>query len=327
MLAVVTGASGHVGANLVRELLAQKRKVRCLVREDTQALKGLKVEMIKGDVRDPESLMKLLKGAETVFHCAAKISIVGSQNGLVEDTNIQGVKNVVEACLKNRVKRLVHVSSIHAFNTRPDNEVIDEKRPLVLEDNHPAYDKSKANGQMAVLDGVKRGLNAVIVHPTGVIGPNDFKVSRMGSVILDLYHGRIPALVDGGYNWVDARDVVSGILAAEKKGRKGENYLLSGHWGHMLELASMITKITGKKTPKFMTPVWLAHFVSYFSLAAGKIKNEIPKFTPEAMIAIKKHRYISHQKATDELGYNHRPFEETLRDTLAWFGKMGMLKK
>jgi dihydroflavonol-4-reductase len=327
MLTVVTGASGHVGANLVRELLAQKRKVRCLVREDTRALKGLKVEMLKGDVRDPESIMNLLKGADIVFHCAAKISIVGSQNGLVEETNIQGVKNVVEACLKNRIKRLVHVSSIHAFNNKPKNEVIDENRPLTLEDHHLSYDKSKAKGQMAVLEGVKRGLNAVIVNPGGIIGPNDFKLSRMGSVILDLYHGRLPALVDSGYNWVDVRDVVSGILAAEKKGRKGESYLLTGHWGHMIELGSLITKLTGKKTPKMMTPVWLAHLVSYFSLAAGRLQNEIPKFTPEAMKSIKKHRFISHQKATDELGYNHRPFEETLRDTLAWFDKMGMLKK
>ncbi|MBA7664772.1 Aurachin B dehydrogenase [subsurface metagenome] len=326
MTTAVTGASGHIGGNLIRALLEQGRTVRALAREDRQALHGLDVEIIEGDLFDKESLIKLINGAETVFHLAGRISIIGSEGGLVEKTNIEGTRNVVESCLQCGVKRLVHFSSIHAFSSYPANQVIDESRGPAVGSKHMPYDRSKAGGQIEVLEGVKRGLNAVIVNPGAVIGPNDFKVSRMGEVILDIYHRRLPALIDGGYNWVDVRDVVAGALAAEKKGRTGECYLLTGHWVHLRDLAALVAKITGGKTPRLSAPLWLAVFASYFSLVWARVRNRAPKFTPAAVKSVQMHRHISHQKATDELGYNPRPFEETIRDTLDWFKKAGMLE-
>lgn len=322
---VVTGGSGHIGGNLVRALLAEGRRVRCLVRKDRRALEGLDVEMVEGDIFDPASLRRLMEGAGTVFHLAGRISIAGAEGGLVEKTNVEGVRGIVQACLDTGVDRLVHVSSIHSFNTHPNDVVIDETRDLALGPGHMTYDRSKARGQMVVLEAAAKGLNAVVVNPGAVVGPFDFKVSRMGEVFLDIALSRLPALIDGGYNWVDARDVAAGAIAAEKKGRAGQAYLLTGHWVHICEVSGMIARITGRKTPMLATPLWLAGFASYFSLAAGKLKGKPPKFTPGAIRSIQMHRFISHEKATRELGYSPRPFEQTVRDTLAWFQEAGML--
>ncbi|OHD73199.1 MAG: hypothetical protein A2V99_18760 [Spirochaetes bacterium RBG_16_67_19] len=327
MITAVTGASGHIGANLVRALLAQKRKVRCLVRSDRRALEGLPVETVEGEIFDQEAMARLLEGAGTLFHLAGRISIVGAEGGLVERTNVLGVRGVVQACLAAGVRRLVHVSSIHAFQSEPSDQVIDETRPLALSPDHMVYDRSKARGQLEVLEGVKKGLDAVIVNPGAVVGPNDFKPSRMGEVFLDIYHRRLPALLDGGYNWVDARDVVAGALAAERQGRTGECYLLTGHWVHICEVSALVGRMTGRRTPMLATPLWLAMAASYGSLAWGKLLGKTPKFTPGAVRSIQMHRNISHGKATRELGYNPRPFEETVRDTLAWFAEAGMLEE
>jgi dihydroflavonol-4-reductase len=281
--------------------------------------------VVEGDVSDPLALRTLMDGAETVFHCAGRISIVGGEGGLVERTNVGGVRNVVQACRETGVRRLVHFSSIHAFDTHPNDQLIDETRNLALGPSHAPYDRSKAEGQAAVLEAVKDGLDAVIVNPGAVVGPRDFKVSRMGAVFLDIYHGRLPMLIDGGYNWVDARDVSQGALLAEKKGRRGECYLLTGHWVHICEVSRIIGRLTGRKTVEAAAPVWLALAASWFSLGWGKLRGTTPKFTPAAIQAIQSHRTISHEKATRELGYAPRPFEETVRDTFDWFREAGML--
>ena len=284
------------------------------------------MQIVEGDISDPPALRALMEGAETVFHLAGRISIVGSEGGLVEKTNVGGVRNVIRACREARVRRLVHCSSIHAFDANPNDQIVDETRTLALGPGHAAYDRSKALGQQAVLDAVKAGLDAVIINPGAVVGPCDFKPSRMGAVFLDIYHRRLPMLIDGGYNWVDARDVAQGALAAEKKGRPGEAYLLTGHWVHICEVSRTISRLSGRKTPQIAVPIWLAAAASWFSLGWGRVRGTMPKFTPAAIEAIQSHRYISHEKATRELGYTPRPFEETVRDTLEWFRQAGMLE-
>ncbi len=248
MISAVTGASGHVGGNLVRTLLSEGRTVRALVRSDRRSLEGLDVQVVEGDISDPRALRALMDGADTVFHCAGRISIVGAEGGLVEKTNVGGVRNIVQACRDSRVKRLVHFSSIHAFSTRPNDRPIDETRELALGPGHAPYDRSKAEGQTVVLEAARQGLDAVIVNPGAVVGPFDYKVSRMGSVFLDICHGRLPMLINGGYNWVDARDVSRGAVLAEQKGRTGESYLLTGHWVHIREVSRLIGRLTGRST-------------------------------------------------------------------------------
>jgi dihydroflavonol-4-reductase len=325
MHTAVTGASGHLGGNLVRELLAQGRTVRVLARADRRALQGLDVDVVEGDIFDARALRTLMDGAETVFHLAGRISIAGAEGGLVEKTNVAGVRNVLQACRAVGVRRLVHCSSIHAFDGRPSRQPIDETRRLALGPGHAPYDRSKAEGQRVVLEAAADGLDAVVINPTAVVGPCDYKVSRMGSVFLDIYHGRLPMLIDGGYNWVDARDVARGAILAELKGRRGQSYLLSGHWVHICEVSRMIERLTGRRTPSLASPMWLAWAASWFSLGWGRLRGTTPKFTPAAITALKSHRLISHEKASRELGYQPRAFEETVRDTMEWFRQAGML--
>jgi dihydroflavonol-4-reductase len=325
MITAVTGAAGHVGANLVRALLERGRAIRVLVREDRRALEGLDVELVEGDILDTGSLDRLLRGAEVVYHAAGRISLVGSEGGLVERTNVQGVRNVVEACLRSGVRRLVHFSSIHAFRSPRGRAVIDEASPLVMGDHDAPYDASKAAGQREVLRAAAQGLDAVIVNPTAMIGPFDYKLSRMGEVLLDVYHRRLPLLVDGGYDWVDSRDVAAGAMAAEERGRRGECYLLSGHWVHICELSALVGRLTGRPTPRGAAPLWLAMPAAAVTLVWAGARGKTPKFTPAAITALRTHRYVSHAKATRELGWQPRPFEQTIRDTLEWFRQAGML--
>jgi len=321
----ITGATGHLGATLVRAILAQGRSVRVLARNDLRAIQGLNVDIVTGDVLQPDSLLKLFKGVHTVFHLAAKISIVGSEGGMVDTINVGGTKNVLDACLRSGVKRLVHFSSIHAFSSLLHNQAIDESTALATGKHEFYYDRSKAVAQMAVREAVREGLSAVILNPSGIIGPYDYKISRMGGVLLDIYHRRYPALIDGGYDWVDSRDVVASALAAETRGRVGECYLLSGNWVHVCDIARIISEIYGRKTPRLATPIWLCTLPAYFTLAYSKLRKVTPKFTPQAIAALQRHRYISHEKATRELGHSPRPIEVTIRDTLDWFKAQAML--
>jgi len=325
MTTVITGASGHIGANLVREMLARGRACRAVVYRDTRALGGLDVERVTADLADPASLQRAFTGADTVFHLAARISIAGDRGGHVHNTNVRGTREVVRACLACRVRRLVYFSSIHAFCQRPLDEPLDETRRKSDHAKAYAYDHSKALAEKEIQAGIAAGLDAVIVNPTGVIGPYDFKPSRMGQVLLDLYHGRFGALVQGGFDWVDVRDAVAGALAAEEKGRCGENYLLPGTYFSFKDLAALIERTTGRRMPRFFAPLWLARPFAPFALAASRVLRKEPLFTPESLAALRGNRRVSRAKAEAELGYRPRPIEETIRDAYAWFREAGMI--
>jgi dihydroflavonol-4-reductase len=323
MTVVVTGAGGHLAANLIRMLLKEKRHIRAVVRSDKRAVKGLDVETVQADVLDPHSLKMAFKGAEVVYHLAALVSITGGQSGMVARTNVEGVRNVVDACLEEGVDRMIHFSSIHAHRQAPLAEPLDERRPYVSSHHPNAYDRSKAGGEEQILNGVERGLNAVIINPTAVIGPWDFKPSPMGRVFLDLYHGRLMGFVDGGFDWVDARDVALGAMAAEAKGRAGQKYLLSGHWKSLRELAEIARDRTGMELPSFCLPLWLAQMATPLTGMYCKITGARPLFTRESIAALRSNRYISCEKARRELGYDPRPIENTVKDIFDWLKEAG----
>jgi len=323
---VVTGASGHIGNNLVRALLNEGRIVKVLLHRSEQGLEQLDLERIQGDVLDYASLCKAFEGAETVFHLAAVISIVGDKDGKVAKTNIEGTRNVVRACLECKVRRLVHFSSIHAFSQHPLNERLDETRKRVTSDA-PAYDRSKALGELEVEKAIEQGLDAVIVHPTAVIGPYDFRPSRMGRTIIALAKGRIPVIVTGGFDFVDVRDVVAGAISAEKQGRTGEHYILGGRWASIKELANLVCEAMGGRVrkPVLCVPLRLAKiFAPIGEIVANLAKTE-PLFTREAMIALNSNRNIVTTKAQHELGYTPRPLQETICDTVKWFVENGYI--
>jgi len=326
MKIVVTGANGHVGVNLCDTLIKNGHFVRALSHENTNGIKHINTEIVKGDLLNKDSIMKLLDGMDIVFHLAAKISIRGDADGSVRNINVEGTKNILELARESQIKRFIHFSSIHAFHHGSPDESLDETSPLVGAGAF-SYDRSKADGETLVKEASQDGFNAVILSPTAIIGPMDYEPSLMGKALLQLYHNQIPSLVPGGYNWVDVRDIVNASISAIERGRKGEKYLLGGHYHSLIDVASIIQKQTGRKTVRFVVPFWLAKVGLPFITAYSRISHADPLYTSESLkILEKSNKQISNLKARNELGFNPRPLDETIRDTFQWFKETGVIK-
>lgn len=328
MFDVVTGASGFVGGHLVRELLGQGRRVRTPIHqpEERAYLDGLDVEIVEADVRDVDSLRRAMQGAEHVYHLAGAISLLDSDWPLLEAINITGVANVVDACLASGVRRLVHFSSFHALVQEPFGVPLDETSPLIALDADSApYNRSKAAGERAVRAGIARGLDAVIVSPTGIVGPLDQRPSYFGGVLLQLCQGTLPALVEGGCDWVDVRDVVGGALAAAQQAPIGAKYMLSGHWVSIQDVAVLAHQITGTPPPRVVLPMWLARRYAPLQMAIDSLAGRPLRLTNVALEELSGNPNVSHHRATDDLGYRPYPFRQTLLDTLQWFAEHGCL--
>ncbi len=289
-----------------------------MIHRGDSSLAGLDLERVPGDVRDPSSLERAFAGAELVFHLAAVISIQGDRGGLVPTVNVEGAENAAAAALHAGVRRFVHTSSVHAFDLSRGG-TIDETSPRSEARHLAAYDRSKAAGERAVREAVAHGLDAVIVHPTGIIGPFDFEPSRMGRTLIGLRDRTLPSLVAGGFDFVDVRDVVNALLAAAGRGRTGESYLAAGAWVSVVDLARAAAAITGAAPPKLVSPMSLARLGVPFAAAWGWLTRQEPLYTRESLSTLAHPARISAAKAERELGYHARPLEETLRDTYAWF--------
>jgi dihydroflavonol-4-reductase len=327
MITVVTGASGHVGNNLVRSLLAEGRQVRVMTHHNTSALDTLNVEQIHGDILDPNTLNAAFEGADVVYHLAARVSIETSGWAELHSINTIGTRNVANACLKNRVRRLVHFSSIDAIEQKPVDIPVNESSPLATGKRHPPYDRSKAEAEIEIMSALNKGLDAVIINPTSVIGPFDYHPSHQGQMLLLMARQKLPALVNGGFNWVDVRDVVQGAITAEKQAQRGSKYILGGHWASLAEIAQMVKQQTGAKIPGFTCPLWLAEVTAPLTVAYEHARGHRPLYTRAAITAINSNKFISHHKAETELNYHPRPLEQTISDTLAWFADCGKLRQ
>lgn len=320
---LVTGASGLIGANLVRALLAGGQAVRVLVRDDRRAVAGLGVEMVTGDVRDPAGLARAVRGVELVYHLAGIITVTEDDWPRLEAVNVTGTRNVVEACLgaggaaQDR-PRMVHFSSIHGLRSEPSAEPIDETRALADGAEFAPYDRSKALSEREVTAGMARGLDAIILNPTAVLGPFDFKPSYIGSGIRMLMRGWIPALVQGGYNWVDVRDVAAGAIRAASTAPTGSKYILGGHWRSLHEMAAAVAAACGRPAPRLTIPLGVARAFAPLMAGAARLTGSAPIYTPLTLDVLQSHRLVSSAKAERELGYHSRPFEESVADTVRW---------
>ncbi|MBN2495102.1 MAG: SDR family oxidoreductase [Deltaproteobacteria bacterium] len=322
--AVVTGASGHLGANLVRALMDRGQSVRTLIHRNDRVLEGLDVERVQGDLLDASSLERAFAGADEVYHLAAFISILGQRDRL-EAINVQGTANVVEACLRSGVRRLVHTSSIEALLHPGVTRPVDERDPPEPDAVENAYGRSKAWGVRKVIEGVERGLDAVIVNPTAIVGPYDSAPSLFGQMFIDYVRRKLPALVEGGFDLVDARDVAAGQIAAAEQGRRGERYLLSGHFMTLKEIGDILTQETGARPPRMVLPVWLASSAAHFTPPFYWLTRKKARFTPMSVFLVKGRYTVSHDKASRELGYQPRHPTASIRDALAWYREQGML--
>jgi dihydroflavonol-4-reductase len=318
---LVTGATGHIGNVLIRHLLARGERVRALVwrGEDTSSLDGLDVERVEGDVLDPESLRFALRGVETVYHLAGVISILPGRQPLVWRVNVEGTRNLLEAARREGIRRLLYTSSIHAIRRAPHGVVIDES--LGFDPNNPygEYDRSKAAASLEVQNAAQTDLDAVIVCPTGVIGPYDFRGSEMGEVIRSAAEARPMFYVEGAYDFVDVRDVAEGMIAAAEKGQRGESYILGGHKISVRYLLETVREVTGRAFASIKIPFSLAEAAAKFTPWYYQRTKARPRFTPYSLEVLRSNSDISHCKAERELGFRPRPVVETIADTVRWF--------
>lgn len=324
----VTGATGHLGNNLVRLLTSRGQRVRCLVLpgESLLPLEGLDVEIVRGDVRDSQSLDGAFEGADTVYHLASVISLFPGRSRLLEEVNVNGARNVADSCLRCGVRRLVHTSSVHAFTEPPAGTAIDESMPCDPAPMRMEYSKTKARGTLEVMEVIERGgLDAVLVFPTGVLGPFDFKPSEMGQMIQDFVRGRIPAVVDGGYDFVDVRDVAEGLILAAEKGKTGQKYILSGEWISVRDLLFEVSQATGRRAPRLRIPVALAQAVGSVMTLYGMATRKMPVVNKNSLDTLRGNSLICGDKARRELGFNPRPIRQSIRETVGWFKDSGRL--
>ena len=325
MRVVVTGASGHIGANLVQAMLERGWHVRALVRAHRHPIDKLDVETVEGDIRSPESLYHAFRGTDVVYHLAGYISLSANEWPLLHSVNVIGTRNVVEACISCGAQRLVHFSSIHALRQSSPDIPVDESTPLAASPDCAPYDRSKALGELEARSGLERGLDTVVISPTGVVGPYDHHPSHFGQVLLSLVYRRLPALVSGGFDWVDVRDVVQGAMEAQQLAPTGAKYILSGRWTSLSELAGMVAQITGVPSPRLMCPMGLARIGAPFYAALARMSGRRTLYTTMSLKTLRWRPGISHQRASQDLGYQPRPLENTLADTLRWWKEAGYL--
>jgi len=317
---LVTGATGHIGNVLVRELLARGERVRAMILpgESRAPLQGLEAEMVEGDVLNLESLWRPLQGIRGVFHLAGVISIMPGEIPLVRRVNVEGTRNILKAARESGVERVLYTSSIHAIQ-RVEAGIIDESLPYDAHNPYGAYDRSKAEATLEVQKESGSGLEAVIVCPTGVIGPYDFRGSLMGDVIRTAAEQKPSLYVDGAYDFVDVRDVADGMIAAAERGRHGESYILSGQRITVRYLLETVREITGRHFFQMKIPFDLAKFAANFTPAYYRLAKVTPRFTPYSLEVLRSNSHISHAKATRELGYRPRNLYESIADAVQWF--------
>ena len=324
MVALVTGGGGRLGNILVRRLLENGQKVRVLEPGTSpESLAGLDIEFMSGSVLDTGEVARATDGVEVVYHLAAKIDLSPKKDPMMYIINVEGTRNVVDACLSSGL-RLVHTSSHHALEREPLDQPLTEDKPLALNEKCE-YHRSKAIGETIVLDACERGLDAVIVNPGSMIGPHDYEPSMIGAVLIDLYFGRVPVLLEMLSDYVDVRDVADGMIAAAEKGRTGERYFLTGEVIPVGEMVSLYGELTGAKVPTRALPLWVGWVLLPFALAGSAVTKKEPFITADMLRASVSNDVVSHDKAHRELGYAVRPLRESLTDAVAWYRQRGWL--
>jgi dihydroflavonol-4-reductase len=324
---VVTGATGHMGNVLVRQLLAEGETVRAVVPswEDTTPLQGLKMEFVDGDVRNLDSLERAFEGADLVYHLAGIASYTLGNAHLLHEVNVAGTRNVVRACLETGVRRVVYASSIHAILEPDMGRIIDESLPFDPQGAVGAYATSVAMATLEVLKGMEAGLDAVIVCPTGVLGPYDYAPSEIGQLMILASTGELRAYLDGAYDFVDVRDVAQGLMLAAENGRTGESYILSGQRNTISDLVYLVEEASGSQASSLRVPIPLARVVARFSPLFSGLTGTRPLFTAYSVHGLAGDCLTTCGKATLELGYWPRPLKESVGDTLRWYKENGKL--
>ncbi|MEG1560504.1 MAG: NAD-dependent epimerase/dehydratase family protein [Clostridia bacterium] len=331
-LYLVTGAFGYLGSVIVDYLSKSGKRVRALgLKNDAlSAFVPDNVEIFYGNVCDKESLVPFFENAGSnrliVIHAAGIVSIASKFNSAVFDVNVNGTKNVADLCLKYGA-RMVHISSVHAIPEEKIGKVISETLDFDPNAVVGLYAQTKAAATAYVLKLVSCGLDASIVHPSGIVGPFDHGQTHITQLIIDYYTGHLTACVEGGYDFVDVRDVARGVIACVEKGKCGECYILSNKYFAISEILNMLHDITGKRLIKTILPSWFARLTAPLAEFYYRLLKQPPLYTAYSLYTVMSNSLFSNEKARTELGYTTHDMYDTLTDSVQWLKSQGRFEK
>jgi dihydroflavonol-4-reductase len=328
MRALVTGASGFVGAAVARALLAAGWQVRALVREQSNRrnLQAMAAELALGDLADVGSLERALEGCEALFHVAADYRLWTNDPQALYRSNVDGTRNIVDAARRSGIRRIVFTSSVATIGLRSDGRPSDETDAARLNEMIGHYKRSKFLAEQWVREAARGGMPIVIVNPSTPIGPGDVKPTPTGRLVLDAAAGRMPAYVDTGLNIVHVDDVAAGHLLAFEHGRIGERYILGGQDATLQQILAQIAGIVGRKPPRVRLPYAAVLPVAYVAEAFARLTGRSGRITLEGVRMSRKRMFFSSAKAGRELGYRWRPSLEAFGDAIQWFRAQGYLR-
>ena len=326
MKALVTGATGFIGGNLVRELLKQGYRVRSLVRRGSnqQNIRDLDIEVFFGDLRNRASLDEALAGCDVLFHVAASYTFWAPDPKVIYDTNVHGTENILTAALAKGIKKVVYTSTESTIGISQNGDLGTEEAEASPGELPGHYKKSKYMAERLALRICHDGLPLVVVNPTVPVGPLDIKPTPTGQLIVNFLNRRMPACVNTGLNVVDVEDVAKGHILALEKGRVGERYILGNKNLTFREILNTLERITGIKAPNLCIPLWLALGAAYTDeFVSGKVLKRHPRIPVAAVKAACKFRHFDCSKAVGELGIPQTPVEEALEKARQWFRQNG----
>lgn len=322
----VTGATGFVGAAVARVLVEQGHRLRVLTRphNDRRNLQGLDVDIVEGDLAQPETYRESLKGCQALFHVAADYRIWVPDPTAMHHINIDGTRELMLAALEARVERMVYTSSVAVLGINKDGTPSNEDTPVSFSDMVGVYKQSKYLAEEEVRRLIAHhNLPAVIVNPSTPIGPRDIKPTPTGRIIVDAVAGRIPAYVDTGLNIAHVEDVAMGHWLAFQKGKIGERYILGGENLGLGEILGLMAKQVGRKPPTVKLPREALYPLAYGAELFARLTGKEPLVTIDALRMARKKMFFSPAKAERELGYKARPAAAAIKDAIIWFRENG----
>jgi dihydroflavonol-4-reductase len=326
--ALVTGATGFVGAAVARALLGAHWQVRVLARRgsDRRNLKSLDVEVFEGDLTDSTSLQRATQGCEGLFHVAADYRLGARDPAELYRANVEGTRNVLNAAQRSGLQRIVYTSSVATIGIPADGTPGDEQSATSLENMIGHYKRSKYLAEEVVREAAQGGISVVIVSPSTPVGPGDLKPTPTGQLVLDAAAGRMPAYVDTGLNIVHVDDVAAGHLLAYERGKPGERYILGGQDMSLREILEMIARLEGRSPPRVRLPYAVVLPIAYAAEGFARLTGRSGRITLEGVRMSRKKMFFSSAKAARELGYRWRPPLQAFEDAIRWFRANGLLK-
>ncbi len=325
MTTLVTGATGFVGSHVARQLVSAGQSIRILVRRTSnlQALEGLPVERVEGDLQDSRSLDRAMKGIRTVFHVAADYRLWAARPEEIYASNVEGTRRLLEAAGSAGVERVVYTSTVATIAIERAGALPNEDTQATLGEMIGHYKRSKFLAEEEAKRAAANGLAVVIVNPTAPVGPGDWKPTPTGRILLDFLNGKMPAYVDTGLNVVAVEDVAAGHLQAAEKGRICERYILGASNMTLKQILDALSKITGRPAPRVKLPHAVALAAGYADQLFSRLTGRQPQIPVEG-VKISRHRmFVESDKAERELGYKPTSIEAALERAVRWYEEHG----